>query len=306
MTLVAIAAAAAILVGAAAMGPLPGQDEAPGGTRQDRATTIAGMVQQVDEREIRSTVYALQNFTSRHYGQPGNAEASVYLFDRLSDIPGLEVEYQGGDLRNVIATLPGRNGTSAGVYMVGAHYDSVNEGDITNAPGATDNGGGVAIVLELARIMAQHQFGDTVRFALWNAEDGGADIRGSTEYARYAAASGLNITLYMNFDSACYDPLHRYVLDILSDERSRWVSELMTECNSLYGIGFELRYNIHTSCWSDHRAFWEEGYTAVSTHTESHGPAHTAADTVDKISTSYARKNCQLGMAVIADLAGLM
>ena len=38
-------------------------------------------------------------------------------------------------------------------------------------------------------------------------------------------------------------------------------------------------------------------------HTESHGPAHRLEDTVDKVSTLYAMKNCQLGMSVLARLA---
>jgi len=41
------------------------------------------------------------------------------------------------------------------------------------------------------------------------------------------------------------------------------------------------------------------------THEEEHGPAHTADDTVDKISTAYAKKNGQLGMSAVAYLAGV-
>lgn len=266
-------------------------------------TTIAEMIDEIDEDEIYATVHDLQNFTSRYYGYPGNSEAADYLFGRLSNISGLNVQYQGGDLRNVIATLPGSDNSSSTIYMVGAHYDSIGS-NLNNAPGATDNGGGVAIVLELARIMSHYEFEDTVMFALWNAEEGGAEKWGSWVFAEEAASRSMDISLYFNFDSACYDPENRMVLDIMYNDQSRCVADLIVQQNSLYDIGFTLTYNLHT-CMSDHRSFWAEGYTAVMTHAQEHGPAHTVDDTVDKVSAAYAKKNGQLGMSVLAYLAGV-
>ncbi len=271
-----------------------------------RDPLIADMIQKVDENEIYSTTYDLQNFSSRYYGYPGNIEASTYLYDRLSNISGLDVEYQGGEFRNVIATLPGKDTSSSEMYMVGAHYDCENTANLGDSPGATDDGGGVAIVLELARVMSQYSFNHTVKFAFWNTEEGGADIGGSQAYVRYAVANHLNIALYMNFDSACYDPDNRFVLDIMFNDQSAWVSDMMTQHNSLYDIGFNLTYKVHNTHGSDHRSFWGAGYTAVMTHAESHGPSHTANDTIDKVSIIYAKKNGQLGMSVIAKLAEMV
>jgi hypothetical protein len=267
---------------------------------------IVDMIQQVDEGEIYGTVFALQNFTSRHYWYPGNQQAAAYIHDRLSSIPGLDVEYQG-EVRNVIATLPGRDAGSDEIYLVGAHYDSTSEPNKDDAPGATDNGGGVAIVLELARIMSQYEFDHTIRFALWNTEEGGGFggeyPSGSGTYANDALIHRQNIKLYVNFDSSCYDPDDRMVLDVMTNERSRWASDMMTDHNRLYSIGFNLTYNVHT-CGSDHQTFWGRGYAAVMTHSETHGPSHSPQDTIDKISPIYAKKNGQLGMSVLARLAG--
>jgi hypothetical protein len=77
---------------------------------------------------------------------------------------------------------------------------------------------------------------------------------------------------------------------------------MMAEYNTLYNINFALTRNSHT-CSSDHKPFWQYGYTAVMTHEESHGPAHSPDDTIDKVSTLYAKKNGQLGMSVLAKLA---
>ncbi len=261
-------------------------------------SVIAEMISQMNMTEIYNTVYDLQNFITRRYWTPGNVDAATYIYNRLSSIPGLSVEFQG-TYNNIIATLSAVNDTSNVIYIVGAHYDSISS-DPNYAPGATDNGVGVAIVFEFARIMSEYSFKHTLKFAFWNDEEDGA--LGSAEYVKYIASNGIDVPLYMNFDPGCYDPDDRMVLDIVTNQQSSWVSNMMTECNTLYNINFILTYNIYTFV-SDHTSFWDYGYTAVTTHSESHGPAHTPQDTVDEVSTVYAQKNGKLGMSLIATLA---
>jgi len=260
---------------------------------------IDTMISQVDESKIYQTTYDLQNFSTRVNPSPGNRQAASYLYHRLENIPGLETEYQGGTYQNIIATLPGRNTSSDKVFIVGAHYDTTSS-DPDHAPGSTDNGCGVAIVLELARIMSQYKFNNTIKFALWNSEETGR--QGSSDYATYAAQNSLNIPLYFNFDSSCYDPDNQYVLDIMYDEESAPIAEVLTEYNSLYNINFTLTYNVH-NCNSDYTSFRKFGYPTIMTHSQSHGSqAHTPNDTIDMMSPEFARKNAQLGMSVVARL----
>jgi hypothetical protein len=70
---------------------------------------------------------------------------------------------------NVIAELPGRD-PKAGVVMIGAHLDAWHA-----ATGATDNGAGVAAVMEAARILqaAGLKPRRTIRVALWSGEEQG-------------------------------------------------------------------------------------------------------------------------------------
>lgn len=261
---------------------------------------IAGMLEAVNESELAATVADLQSFETRVVGTDGNREAAAYLYDRLNETPGLDVSYQGGDLRNVVATLPGTD-PDAETVVVGAHYDSTSS-DPAHAPGATDNGAGVAIVLELARIMSQYRFDETVVFAFWNAEE--TDRGGSRAYTDHAAEENVSIPLYLNFDSAGYDPEGRFVLDIMHDDRGAPVADRMILHNARYGINLTLTENVYT-CTSDHLPFRDRGYIAVMTHQEGHGPAHTPEDTADQVSLPYAKKNAQLGLAVLAEVAGV-
>lgn len=265
-----------------------------------RSPVIAEMITSMNETNIYNTTETLQRIPTRIFWSSGNLEAAEYLYNKLFGIPGLKVEYQGyGRLKNIIATLPGIDNSSDEIVMVGAHYDSISS-DPAHAPGATDNACGNAIVVELARIMSQYKFNHTVAFALWNDEEDSQT--GSNAYAENTATNSSKILLYLNFDSSCYDPNGHFILDIMYDNRSLWAKEMMTLDNRLYGINFSLTYNAHI-CASDHRNFWAHGYSAVMTHEETHGPGHTPSDTIDKVSTLYALKNGQLGMAILSQVA---
>ncbi|HVF57803.1 MAG TPA: M20/M25/M40 family metallo-hydrolase [Pyrinomonadaceae bacterium] len=92
----------------------------------------------------------------------------------------LEVEFHDDDLMsyNTIAEIPGGD-LKDEVVMLGAHLDSWH-----TATGATDNGAGVAIMMEAVRILKtlNLQPRRTVRIALWSGEEQG--LLGSTFYVR--------------------------------------------------------------------------------------------------------------------------
>lgn len=64
---------------------------------------------------------------------------------------------------NIIAYLPKE---SLPLVVIGAHYDTV-----TDSPGANDNASGTAVVLELARHLADEPFTNGVRFVAFDSEE---------------------------------------------------------------------------------------------------------------------------------------
>lgn len=93
---------------------------------------------------------------------------------------------------NVIAES--RRGNDDEVIMVGAHLDSVVEG-----PGINDNGSGAGAILEVAENMRKVNPRNTIRFALWGAEEFG--LLGSTHYVgSLDEEQARDIALYLNFD----------------------------------------------------------------------------------------------------------
>jgi len=100
---------------------------------------------------------------------------------------GLTVElhpfgYQGDTFYNVVGTKLGTTYPGE-IYIVGGHYDSVNNG------GADDNASGVALVLEAARVLSRYDSQRTIRFMAYSAEERG--LIGSRAYAFSHAAENI-------------------------------------------------------------------------------------------------------------------
>ena len=96
-------------------------------------------------------------------------------------------------ITNVIATLQG-TAQPQRFYVVTGHLDSrvTDVLDFTSdAPGADDDGSGVAVVLELARIFATRKFPGTLVFATVSGEEQG--LFGSTFMAQQMKAAGADV-----------------------------------------------------------------------------------------------------------------
>ncbi len=103
----------------------------------------------------------------RPTGSSANAEARNYILAVLKDL-GLETEIQRDrELVNVVGRIVGTR--SSDTVLLTAHLDSVAEG-----PGATDDGSGVAVLLETARaLVSDAPLRNTVIFLFTDFEEGG-------------------------------------------------------------------------------------------------------------------------------------
>lgn len=102
-----------------------------------------------------------------------------------------ETVLESGEGINVVAVRPG---TGPGMVVFGAHYDSV-----TNSPGANDNASGVAVTLELARVLATSRRPETLVFIAFDGEEEG--LLGSTAYVQQLSpAQRKAIRFMLDFD----------------------------------------------------------------------------------------------------------
>jgi hypothetical protein len=104
------------------------------------------------------------------------------------------------EVMDVLAILPGATDPER-VIVISGHYDS-RVTDVMNAtadaPGANDDGSGVAAVVEAARVLSKHRFPATLVFAALAGEEQG--LNGGHVLADYATAHGWKVEADLNND----------------------------------------------------------------------------------------------------------
>lgn len=165
---------------------------------------------------------------------------------------------------NVIATKPGRR-TSAH-YIICAHYDAIASRtpgwkeewymEDVPAPGGDDNGTGVAILLECARLLSPLDLDVSLKFIAFSGEELG--LLGSAYYVDNLAPED-SILGVLNVDMVGYideSPL----LEIIYDWNSEWISDQLEDMHGVLGLDFEAEpFNLSGVATSDHFNFWKFG-----------------------------------------------
>lgn len=179
---------------------------------------IVTIVRSISARNIETSIRKLVSFGTRNtlsdQNDPrrgiGAARDWLFLeFQKIAATSGgrMSVEKQTfqqakGDripsptmITNVVATLKGTRPESvARTYVVSGHYDSMCGSALDakcDAPGANDDASGTAVVLEMARAMAPHQFEATIVFMAVAGEEQG--LYGATYFAEQAKQKNVDI-----------------------------------------------------------------------------------------------------------------
>ena len=179
---------------------------------------IVPIVRSIDARNIETTIRKLVSFGTRNTLSDqtdqnrgiGAARDWLFLeFQKIAVTSGgrMSVEKQSFEqakadripsatmITNIVATLKGTRPESvARTYVVSGHYDSMCGSAVDakcDAPGANDDASGTAVVLEMARAMAPHQFEATIVFMAVAGEEQG--LYGATYFAEQAKQKNVDI-----------------------------------------------------------------------------------------------------------------
>lgn len=204
------------------------RDVAPGFAPSLTAAEIAALAQldanAISDRVARFSGHvplatgAPQRIVSRHVSHADNQVASSALAEEFHsigqgrlDVRMHKFTHRGRSLFNVEAEL---RGVSPELVLVTAHLDSTAaftagfDESTDPAPGADDDGSGVAAVLAIAeRFVALSSTtppARTIRFVLFNAEEEG--LVGSKAYARAQRAADATIVAVFQMDMIGYNP----------------------------------------------------------------------------------------------------
>lgn len=213
------------------------------------------------------------------------------------------------------------------IVVIGAHYDTV-----PGTPGADDNASGVAVLLELARQLADRPLARTIRFVAFVNEEPPAfrtPIMGSVVYARSCADAGERVVAMLSLEMLGYfderpetqaypaglglfypatadfvafvgdfgaRPLVRRAIGLFRAAES-FPSEAIAGPAAVPGVDF-----------SDHWAFRQAGYPAIMVTDTSfyrNPHYHQPTDTPDTLDFDRMARVTRGLSAVVAGLAGI-
>ncbi|MBN1388852.1 MAG: M28 family metallopeptidase [Bacteroidales bacterium] len=335
-----------------------------------RDPLISSMVGEISHDSIEAYIQKLVSFHTRHnlsvqddpdigigaawnwvkkefekYVPGSGARLSVEFVNYTVGGEGQRMEKET-ELRNVIATLKGTNPEDDRVLLISAHLDSRVEDNFdstTFAPGANDDGSGVAAIMELVRIMSAHEFPVTIKYMILTGEEQG--LFGASAMADIASEENWNIVALLNndmignsgssgtllndnmrvrvfsegvpaFETEQMARMRSYTAGE-NDGNARQLARYIKEVGERYvdQLDVTLVYrNDRYGRGGDHTPFCRKGFTAVRIceFNENYHRTHTTpgerdgimyGDLPEGVDYEYVRKNAGINLATLANLA---
>ncbi|MFZ5862868.1 MAG: M28 family peptidase [Nitrospirota bacterium] len=326
--MIGLAAAAALLAGLgwwlAAMFWMPGTS-ARGALAPltPRESSLVGVLR----RDVEALAGAIGERNSQRY--EALLAAADYIDNGLVgagyDVRRHRYEINGRPFDNLEVERRGASDPDA-IVLVGAHYDSV-----VGAPGANDNGSGVAALLALAEAFAGRTTARTLRFVAFVNEErpfAHSPTMGSMVYAARSRERGERVNAMVSLEtmgyfadapgSQRYPSVLRWVypdtatfIAFVSNLSSRAVLKRaikrFRDVASIPSEGGALPANLPGVGWSDHWSFWQAGFPAImvtDTALFRYPAYHTDADTPEQVDYERLARVVAGLESVVAELAG--
>jgi Peptidase family M28 len=300
------------------------------------SSDVRSLLAQLDSDRLMIHVDALERMVTRHVNSPdtgstGVAAAYRYVRGQFEDIASqsagrfsvidhsftLEWEGVATIQKNILGYLPG-DAIGGGVIVIGAHYDSITRDPadaLYNAPGANDNGSGVAALIEIGRILARRPHRASIMLVAFAAEEVGR--AGSVAFVNFLREKNITVDAMLSLDiigsqtgpNGEIDTNHLRVFSAgPEDSPSRQLAR------SIYWIGFNLSPDMQILVqdaedregrYSDHMSFSAAGFPAVRfiESLEDRLRQHTPQDVIGDVQASYLLRSTQCILAAVTVLA---
>jgi glutaminyl-peptide cyclotransferase len=255
--LVALLAVQLVIAGAfvtlAATGNLPFS----GGGGHDKPAATRAQVDRFDGPAAFRLIALQLGYGPRPAGSAADRRVGLKL---RSLMPHGRFQAVPGGLRNVVATVPGRD---PGRYVVvGAHYDT----DAVPAYlGANDGAAGTAAVVELARQLRPRTIGPTVQFVLFDGEETAAGVPDSQFLAKGLRGSKVAARVFRQAQAMILlDFIGQKNLSLPEEESSDpdlW--QRLRAAAARAGVASYFPNSTEVGIYDDHTPFLSEGIPAI-------------------------------------------
>jgi aminopeptidase N len=233
----------------------------------------------------RAAEYIAQQFRNAGLAPAGNEADSYFQTWEEQDTgnPGHMIK-----MTNVIGVIPGHKPEwEKQSIVIGAHYDHLGQGSLGARKenkgkihvGADDNASGVAVLIELARVLAKDMKpARNIVFVAFTGEEEGK--KGSKYYTAHEKGYPVQQSVGMlNLDTVGRMQKNRLLI-LGAGSAGEWV-HIFRGAGYLAGVEIEAVTEELDS--SDQKSFQEAGVPAVQLFTGPHEDYHSPADTIEKI-----------------------
>lgn len=200
---------------------------------------------------------------------------------------------------NIIGTKkPNTNNNTNDVLLITAHYDGAND-----MPAANDNASGIAVMLELVKVLHRIPTDTEIRFIAFDCEEAG--LLGSEYYANSITNEADNIIGMLNFDmlgAKSSDGVHiysgdecdNYLFDILKS--TPYFSDVQIDRNSITD-------NNSVAVTSDYASFKSKLIPTLSfSNLPIEEEMHSKNDTIDNINPDMLEYAVQAGKVIAENI----
>lgn len=167
---------------------------------------LVGAMKSISTNRLRKSISDLQGFGERSSWEKQTL-TQQYLIEQLNTLdlhPQLEeYSYKNRVYGNVLLSFPGRAKPQKKLLVI-AHYDTKNWTPGLPSPGADDNGTGVSVLLELARVIQKLDRQLTWQLIFMSNEE--KSRQGSRDLARRDRQEGSDIVAVIAVDVVGYRP----------------------------------------------------------------------------------------------------
>ena len=280
-------------------------------------TRITEIVAKIDSKRLMANVQSLQDLKTRYSLSANIGVVENWVSKKLIDAGYSQelVELQafqmpsGKTLHNVLLFPEFRQKP---FVLVCAHLDSVSEQPEHLAPGADDNGSGLAMLIELASVLHGVTLPRGVLIAAFNGEEQG--LIGSQACAEIAGRDQWPIDLVINMDMIGFSSSSHPNKVVIEYDQGNVVAtnDAVAKSFGLQMAQLAADYTSlsveHTDIWSsDYMPFEAQGFPCVGLYDSGGDESfyHTSADTIENINEANFVQVARLAISSVLSIGGL-
>lgn len=285
----------------------------------DNQSTVSSWLPQASEPNIRGTISHLSTtWPNRYYASTYGTTAANWIRDTWlglaagrSDVSAELFTSCGncGGQPSVILTIQGSELPNE-IVVLGGHLDSISNsgsGNSMQAPGADDDGSGIASLTEILRIAMASGWHPkrTVKFMGYAAEEVG--LRGSAAIASSFKSQGKNVVGVLQLDMTDYRGGSPYHMQLISDYSNSALQQFLRDLFDTYLKPMGMARGVYTCGYgcSDHASWTANGFPSAMMYEGGDYPyLHTISDDLSHLGNTAtpAVALTQLGLAFLGEL----